>query len=193
MDIENFPVLPEIHYTEQNITIPAEQDALDEVIRQHMQHPGSVISWQPYRILWGRWQNQTIQWANMETVQIRDIQEIRVFNETEELHLYRAGRPLMGRYICDDSGNTVTHYVDTTAPLLGNESTTLGDGFIQLRDKERKLQMAIPANNPDENEKHPYYGLKTRNYVTIYDNGQAGYGDYRFVAIIPAKGGILHG
>lgn len=193
MDIENFPVLPEIHYTKQNITIPAEQAALDEAIKKHMKQPGSVVSWQTYQIVWGRWQNEAFQWSSKVDVTIEDIQEIRVFNETEEIHLYRSGSQFIGRYMSDGTGDAVTHYVDTTAPLLGNGTTALDDGFVRLRDKERKLQMVIPADTPDTNEKQLYYGLKTRNYVTIYDNGQAGYGDYRFVAIIPAKGGILHG
>ena len=57
--------------------------------------------------------------------------------------------------------------------------------FVVLKDSQRKLVLMVPCE-----EEAVFYGLVTRNYIGYApQNGQAGYVDYRYVAITSAVGG----
>ena len=114
-------------------------------------------------------------------------QEIRVFNQLGELHLERAGESAGGRFRLDSkaaaNGMHPQEYVDSVARLWGRAAHSEADGRICLADEDRKLSLAIPACG----QKSEYYGLVTRNYIGENPvTHQAGYVDYRYVAICSA-------
>lgn len=114
-------------------------------------------------------------------------QEIRVFNQLGELHLERMGEAAGGRFRLDSKaaadGMHPQEYVDSMARLWGKASKTESDGRICLADADRKLSLTIPACC----QKSDYYGLVTRNYIGENPvTHQAGYVDYRYVAICSA-------
>lgn len=169
--------------------------SLPELVTAHVKEPGIVVLWQYHKIVWGRWEDGTIQLADNSKFSDEYILEARVFNTTEELHVYRRNGRYEGRYRYDrnDTDSTDSEYVDTMARLWGEAATVdVQNGYATLCDTERFLTMTIPVN-----EVAKWYGLVTRNYVTADETtGQAGYSDYRFVAIEAmddVKGGTENG
>lgn len=113
-------------------------------------------------------------------------QELRVFDAGKELYLEHDGDMLRGRYVEDleqeSPGAAEQEYVDSSARLWGRRSA-MEQGRMLLEDKERKLSLELP----EQEQLAEYYGLITRSYVGQNPiTYQAGYVDYRYVAICPA-------
>ena len=160
-----------------------ESQPLGDVIKQYMKDTASLVVWQRQQISWGRWDGSTLVFANKETLDENQVIEIRVFNDNEELHLYRRHGAYEGRYVCDGTGEVQSH-VDALARLWGHKTNHDGT-FATLKDDELFLSMTVPCQ-----EQADYYGLVTRSYINVDDEtGQAGYTDYRFVRIESAEGG----
>ena len=160
-----------------------ETQPLEAVIKQYVTDRADLVVWQRQQILWGCWDGAAFVFANQDALDENQILEIRVFNENEELHLYRRHGAYEGRYVCDGTGEVQSH-VDTLSRLWGHK--TAHDGtFVTLKDDERFLSMTVPCQ-----EKADYYGLVTRSYIEAdAKTGQAGYTDYRFVRIESEEGG----
>lgn len=169
-----------------HVRIPADLQALCAEAARHIAC-GTVILWQLHAVTWGRFEGGAITCAGGAAVEPLYWQELRIFDENAELHLVRRGDALVGRWRLDGEGEE-TSYVDNFSPLWGTRET-ITDGYAVLSDSERKLRMEIPVQ-----QAAAYYGLVTRGYIVAdAETGQAGYGDYRFVAIAPAEGGEQHG
>lgn len=138
----------------------------------------SVVVWLDYAVIWGRLTGGKLYLANGENLELKYVQEMRIFNQACELYIQNTGKEWQRRYIQDGSGEQI-EYVDTTSRLWG-EATGTEDGFVKLCDKSRKIELCVPVVE----EGGKYYRLRTRNYIQ-YDSvtGQAGYGDFRFVAV----------
>ena len=160
--------------------------SLEQILNEYLQLDAVVILWRMQDIVWGRWQDKKLVLADPDqSIDISLLLEIRVFNQQEEIHLVRYGEKLSGRYSMDGTGDPVC-YVDSAARFWGsNESKKVQEGYAEVVDSNRKLHMRIPCDTAAE-----YYALVTRNYIAVESaTGQAGYNDYRFLAIIPADGG----
>ena len=115
----------------------------------------------------------------------QDIEEIRVFNEAQEICVQRRGNGFWVRSITDypnkNDGEDVAS-VDSSSRLFGSVvNTDQEKRFAELYEPGRKIRLLIPV---EDAEKGDTYMIKTRSYITK-DNatGQAGYGYYRYVAI----------
>lgn len=167
--------------------LAVDQAELEASLKARFTTEAVVILWQRSRIIWGRCQDECLKIAGDLSLDLNQTLELRVFNEEEELHLKRQENRLIGRWIQDKGGDTV-EYVDSLSRFWGSRKQELADGYALLEDTQRKLQLRIPVEEEAE-----YYGLVTRNYIQTNEvNGQAGYGDYRFLRITSAdavKGG----
>lgn len=160
-----------------------ETDSLTEVLKKYIKKTANLVFWLRSQILWGTWNGTQLQLADKKVLDETQILEVRVFNENEELHLYRKGNGYEGRYVCDGQG-PIQNHVDSLSRLWGHR-VDYADGYAVLIDEERFLKLTVPCT-----EKADYYGLVTRNYIEADPvTGQAGYRDYRFVRIEAAEGG----
>ena len=168
-----------------NYKCKAEQSELVKSIETLFHNDAIIVVWQMQSILWGRFKNRRIIWADEDDVFEEGWLELRVFNGMEELHLRRKGSELVGRYR-SDNGEEACEFVDSFSRFWGENTTKdikTEAGFVRLQDDQRKLKLNIPVSDTTSK----WYGLLTRNYVTTNDvNGQAGYTDYRFVDIASA-------
>lgn len=148
-----------------------------------LKNDATIVIWRIQSILWGSVKNGTVQFYGDEKVVPQAILEMRIFNKEEELFVVQEGNEFIGRYI-NDEGTEKIKYVDSLARLWGKRTDRQGE-YIVLKDATRKLALQIPCSEDAE-----YYGLVTRNYIGYAkETGQAGYTDYRFVAITSAEGG----
>ncbi len=165
----------------------AESD-LAAFIAQKLERDGNVVVWFDDCIVWGTYRDGEIFLADESALHPPYVQEMRIFNREEELYLRKSRGFFLWRYRKDGDGGEI-EYVDCLSRLWGKaeRKENAPAGYVLLEDRQRKIALTIPAGELCA----PYYGLVTRNYIE-YDNetGQAGYGDYRFVAIEPAGRGL---
>lgn len=179
MDIKKNLELKNISVKKENVSIEASNEALQAEIQKLSN--GALIAWQVNRIVWGKITNGTLELSDGQPIDVDLIQEIRIFNDQQELHLVKLGKSLKGRWLTDGEGDSVS-VVDSIAPMWG-KSTESG-AFSQLADDDRKLYMKVAG----EIQKGKRCGLITRNYVTSdAENGLAGYTDYRFMGLQPLE------
>ena len=185
MDLARQPLQKiRIQYTKRDVSCALPIEKLIQSLQEWMDQDGSVICWQVHRIIWGKWQAGQVVLSDGTALDGTYLQEIRVFNALEEVHLKKRGNEWQGRYIKDE-GPEEGACVDALSPLWGsNESRVCHDGYALLEDRDRKLYQCVPS--ADEAE---FYGLVTRNYIGFNEQtGQAGYVDYRFKAVTSAQG-----
>lgn len=113
--------------------------------------------------------------------------EMRIFSRQGELYLCNQGDWAVGRLRVDGTGEAEDmlpqEYVDTVARFWGKCEAAPMDGSLKLQDKERKLSLSLPLAEKTAK----FYGLVTRNYVGENSvTHQAGYVDYRYMAICEA-------
>lgn len=156
------------------------ENALKDYLGKQGVASATVVLWTVNEIVWGTWQEGIFLMVNEENFDFDKILELRIFNEKEELHLWKAKKRLVGRFL-RDAGNEPSEYVDAISRFWGEH--VHAENAWKLEDIPRKLEMHLPKQDAEAN----YYGLVTRNYVECNKvTHQAGYADYRFVAIAPA-------
>lgn len=165
------------------LCIAREEAALTEALAQYMKEDACLIFWQLHRIVWGRWQAGAIRLADGSALDVSLVEEMRAFNEAEELHLVKKREKLCGRYLFDVAG-TGTEAVDSAAPLWGKRCAADGD-WLTLEDAGRGFRLTVPAAFEATR-----CALVTRSYIG-YDpeTQQAGYEDMRYRAIVPLEEG----
>lgn len=138
---------------------------------------GIAAVWLVNKFIWGEYKQGMVVLTDNTEPDMAYLQEMRIFNADEELYIRRNRQKLLWRYIADGEGDTCK-YVDAMGRLWGEVCSVANPSLLE--DRDRKIRMQLPMSI----EGAKYYGLVTRNYIT-YDvhNGQAGYGDYRYLAI----------
>ena len=154
------------------------------VAKEQMKQDGLVITWSVHEVKWGYYKTRWVPISDGTTeVDLAYLQDMRIFNETEELRLTVQHGEVVYRYINDEAGEAVT-YVDSSSRMIGEVDagrTQLNrvEGFTSLVDTGRKLSQIIPVSTTKQ-----YCYLTTRNYIGYLDNHQASYTDYRYVKIV---------
>lgn len=167
----------------EGLCVELNKAALEDALRNAMQEDAHLIFWQLHRIVWGRWQAGEIRLADESELDASLIEEVRAFNEKEELHLVKKRGKLVGRHRLDADGSDA-EAVDSAAPLWG-ECASYADGYATLSDAGRGLSLTVPTQDAAAR-----YALCTRSYIG-YDpeTQQAGYEDMRYTAIVPLEEG----
>lgn len=175
--------------TFQAVQIESNDPALiEKKIAETVSADARIVIWQMDKILFGRWQAGHITLPEEGTVRPDLWQEIRIFNENEELHLRRAGKGFRGRHRKDaPTAQGGSPYVDSFSRFWGTSVSGPNGGYAALVDESRKLRLVIPI---DGEAAASWYGLETRNYIgSDEETGLSGYIDYRFVHIASAEEG----
>lgn len=160
------------------------KEELEALLRDVMAADATLVIWQMQGIVWGKWQDGALSLAPGEEIAPEFWQELRVFNEAEELHLLRGAGGFAGRYRRDEGETGPDAYIDSFSRFWG-ERKSAGNGYVALVDSARKLRLVVPAEGGAR-----WYGLATRNYVgSDEETGLSGYIDYRFVHIASAEEG----
>jgi len=172
-------------YTKTSGTCGALADVnIASVAKEHMQRDGLVVTWSVHEVKWGYYKNGALQFSDgSNAIDNAYLQEMRIFNDTEELRITVQNGSISYRYISDASGESVS-YVDSTSRMIGENDPGYAqlhniEGFTHLIDTGRKLSQIIPITATKQ-----YCYLTTRNYIGYLDNHQASYTDYRYVSIV---------
>lgn len=170
-------------YVENDIVLPASGTDLQECMKKYFSDCAQIVIWNMHAVVWGLLRDGSLQLADDSELDADTILELRIFNDKAELRLVKNGMSFVGRYIKDDGEKTIK-YVDSLARFWGEKCERQED-FVVLKDTQRKLVLTVPCK-----EEAGFYGLVTRNYIGYApQNGQAGYVDYRYVAVTSVEGG----
>ena len=168
---------------------------ITNILNEYGINKATVVVWMVHGIFWGELSDNKIRLLDMENINFKLCQEIRIFNINFELHLRIISNKAVGRLVIDydkmiDKENIyLSEYVDTVSRFWGENITDDDADKLILHDFSRKLTLKLPVSQLEcSNAK--FYGLKTRNYIEKdMDTYQVGYGDYRHVEIVPIIGG----
>lgn len=168
---------------------------ITNILNEYGINKATVVVWMVHGIFWGELSDNKISLLDMENINFKLCQEIRIFNINFELHLRIISNKAVGRLVIDydkmiDKENIyLSEYVDTVSRFWGENITDDDADKLILHDFSRKLTLKLPVSQLEcSNAK--FYGLKTRNYIEKdMDTYQVGYGDYRYVEIVSIIGG----
>lgn len=116
---------------------------------------------------------------------LADLVRARVFNEEQELHLWRSNQKIKGRHIKDNkeaNGSKIEdiHWVDSKLPLNGSIIKCAEESYSLYSDKDQ-FKLDFPNSLTSIKEGSIY--IMTRNYIDYNSQWQAGFVDCRFVKI----------
>ena len=153
------------------------ESRLDQLVQQAFPpDKGRIKLWllaQTYAgIVWGRmdedgWHLSGDLGDEYPPLKIDSLLELRIFNPTGEILVWRDGAGLHGRFIADDEEVSLPHR-DETQILWGTRGEPVGNQFTRMTDGDQKLLHAVPLAVPSAAE-GPWWRplrLKVRHYIT---------------------------
>ncbi|MDA3942072.1 MAG: CRISPR-associated protein Csx19 [Bacteroidetes bacterium] len=119
----------------------------------------------------------SVKWPDVFT----KIQRVRIFNEKEELHLWRSKGLLRGRLKVDPEDNS-EESIDAKQLLWGTTIKEEGD-YLQLTE-DRGTYLKIPKFFEGEVDPNKRIFIQTRNYIGYTTAHHATFIDCRFVKFV---------
>ena len=119
-----------------------------------------------------------------DTIEPEYLQRLRVFNEKEELLIWRSGNGFKARLRRDGDEEGDDVVVDAQQVLFGTKKgAKSNEEFTEIvEDRGTSLILPLTGLRVDKDGKlDPRICVKTRNYVEYNDIGQATYTDCRFI------------
>lgn len=167
----------------------ADYDSFKLQVKDHFgQSSGFCVLYLDYKVLIGKYENGIFIFYNNESFKSKYIQKMRLFNELQELYIWRKHNgEFAGRFRTDEKGSE-TDVIDAWQILWGTQVNHLGD-FCEIHE-ERGTRLVLPLKDISVDSENRIF-IKTRNYISYMDNGQAGYEDCRFVAFTDKNGDSL--
>jgi CRISPR-associated protein (TIGR03984 family) len=156
--------------------------SLDE-IKNYIKTDSLIIAYLDYKVLIGRYINGALSFYNNDEIELKYVQRIRIFNENEELLIWRSEGKFKGRHRLDNGKGNVTWAVDNWQVLFGTDAEKLNEEYTLIKE-ERGTEIILPVPNifMDPKKKKNRVKIKTRNYIDfIEETHQATYVDCRLV------------
>lgn len=156
---------------------------VDDVIKEisNRMKDGYVVAYLDHMVLIGESKNGRLKFYNNFSIENeqKHIQRVRVFNENEELLIWKAEQCFKGRYRRDGDG-TQQYAIDARQILWGTKLERLSDDFIKISE-ERGTELILPLSTIATVDERRRIALKTRNYIGYLPTHQATYIDCRFM------------
>ncbi|HHY79109.1 MAG TPA: TIGR03984 family CRISPR-associated protein [Thermoanaerobacter sp.] len=159
---------------------------LQKNINENFREEGYIVAYLDYKVIIGRVNKNNLKFYNDETFDPKFIVKMRVFNKDKELLLWRQDEcKFKGRIRLDNEGDIIQHLVEADQILSGNPQS-INDEWTMLKDA-RGTEIYIPYLHNPKHFIDDSLAIKTRNYVTYNEIGQAGYTDCRFVTFCEGR------
>jgi CRISPR-associated protein (TIGR03984 family) len=165
-------------------------DQLVSKISDKIKTESSVVAYLDYKVLFGKFENNSILFYENEKPEIKFLQKIRVFNENEELYFWKNGNSFNSRYVKDKEGNG-QYVLDSNNYLYGTITDKL-DGYFSKLTEDRGTEIIFPISDLKESNNgviNRILKATTRNYIGYTKMNQATYIDSRLVKIERCENG----
>jgi CRISPR-associated protein (TIGR03984 family) len=163
----------------------------DNSILDYAPEKAWFITYLDHRVVIGRLINKTWSYHKQENndVILQNIQKLRIFNENEELFIWRTNLGGHKARIRIDGTGVEQGVVDAQQVLFGTKAEMLDYRYAKLTEK-RGTEIIIPIKDlsmgvNEINEGIGRLCVHTRSYIgTIEATGQATYEDVRFIEFV---------
>ncbi len=152
-------------------------------IRDYIKEESNVVAYLDNEVLIGKYDGDFSFQGDKridKRIEKRFIRRLRIFNQDEELHLWRSNGELHGRYRSDGEGEG-TDCIEANQVIFGTKAEICNEYTILT--EQRGTKMAIPGKWKADN-KDTRIAIKTRHYISYKDGYQAAYADVRFVKFV---------
>ena len=125
---------------------------ITNILNEYGINKATVVVWMVHGIFWGELSDNKISLLDMENINFKLCQEIRIFNINFELHLRIISNKAVGRLVIDydkmiDKENIyLSEYVDTVSRFWGENITDDDADKLILHDFSRKLTLKLPVS-----------------------------------------------
>ncbi len=156
------------------------QQALGEIEKNFADKEAYFVAYLDYKVAIGCYKDNKFILPDDDGFDPKYIQKIRIFNENQELFIWRNDADsFSGRLRLDDAGERECDVVDAYQVLWGTTATIdeSNAGWTKVTE-DRGTELVLPF---ELNKDNLPVKLRTRNYIDYNDAHQAGYVDCRFV------------
>ncbi len=150
-----------------------------ESIKQYIKDQSDVIVYLDNEVLIGQY-NGNFSFYGNKTIDKQFVKRMRIFNQNEELYLWRDKGKLIGRYRKDSEGEEID-FIEANQVIYGTKAE-YEDGCTILTE-QRGTKIVLPGKWKANNKKSRV-AIKTKHYIGYQDSCQATYIDARFVKFI---------
>lgn len=152
-----------------------------------------AIAYLDYEVRIGRFDDGQFAFYQTNDFDPKYLQKLRVFNQNEELYIWRSGGKLYGRYRVDGMGGNELEVVEAHQVLFGTRFEKSGDWTKLWED--RGTSLIVPGKYVVDKNRNRV-AIETYNYIGYMNEGnlsqnqktvvprQAGYMDCRFVEFV---------
>lgn len=160
---------------------------LQNALVSHFAEDGYIVVYLHYKVMVGKITGGKPEFFKHETFNPKYLLKLRVFNKNQELFIWQYDECLFqGRLRFDGKsslgGEIIQYYIEAKQALWGTNYEELDDGWTRYFEK-RGTELILPPNikNRIRNSAKNRLKIRTRNYISFNEMGQAGYEDCRFV------------
>ncbi len=168
---------------------PEQASKLETLLEKFDGQPEYAVFYLDYGIRFAKWEKGKSLQFHAGSPSLDYLQLARIFNGQQELKVWRADKGFSYRLRIDEKGDE-GHAIDARQYLWGtraeqklDDGKDLPTGWSKLTE-DRGVEVIVPlAIEHDEKDPRPLACIHTRNYIEYLENGQASYGDCRFVSL----------
>jgi len=147
---------------------------------------GLAVFYLDYGVRFARWENKQLDFYYPDDKKqlANYLQLARIFNEERELKIWKDNDKFIYRLRVDEPGEDYWA-IEAEQALWGTHTDSLGNGWTRLWE-DRGTELIVPFDiSIPEGQAAPRTRacVRTRNYIDYLSNGQASYGDCRFVEL----------
>ncbi|MEA1883591.1 MAG: CRISPR-associated protein Csx19 [Thermotogota bacterium] len=155
-------------------------EKIQETIKRNFQE-ATIFTLLKDKATFGKYTNQQIELPDNENIAFYKIEEMRIFDPTKELYIWRQNDTLKGRLREDlpETGTKDIEYIISDLVLWGTRAKTEKPGWTTLKE-DRGIEYTVPFPVKRVDEKHPLC-LTIHTYIGYINDIQASYIDSRFV------------
>ena len=119
-------------------------------------------------LFWGRFDGEKwIKKSDSAEWDEQNVQEVRIFGENGEVHLWRSGEGWLGRKIIDGAGDDFKEMIDDQQILWGDTVEKHENGFTLLADGQQGLRHWLPLEISES--QLPHLRLSVHHYLANED------------------------
>jgi len=158
-----------------------------DIISDYIQNNSYVVAFMDNEVIFGKYKDQKFEFPKNQNIELKYVNRMRIFNEKEELHIWRSKSEYRGRYRNDEDGES-TDIVEADQVLSGTR--TVQENGNTVLTEEMGTRFVLPGKWQADDKKQRV-AIKTRHYIDYFNGYQASYCDSRFVKFVqlPIKGG----
>lgn len=153
---------------------------LTSLISNHFHNFAYIAAYLYSKIKIGKWENNDFQFYESEGLNEAHILKLRVFNQQQELLVYKSSGSLKARLRKDNLNGSGSYAVIADQVLAGAQTKPPNNGWIQVRHK-RGGSLELPLLNAYVISSDKRIYIRTYNYIGETPVYQATYEDCRFV------------